>query len=105
MVHQRGPRAPTVEKRKRILAAAEEVMLEDGYAAVSSRSVAAAVGIQAPLVHYYFRTIDDLFIAVLQRRSGPNVERMEAALASAEALRSWWELASDPRGTSLFVEL
>ena len=80
-------------------------MLKDGYAAVSSRSVAAAVGIQAPLVHYYFPTLDDLFVAVLQRRAGRNVERMAEALASPEPLRAWWELASDPRGTALFVEL
>ena len=46
-------------------------MLEDGYAAVSSRSVAAAVGIQAPLVHYYFPTLDDLFVAVLAAPSRP----------------------------------
>jgi AcrR family transcriptional regulator len=72
---------------------------------VSSRSVAAAVGIQASLVHYYFPTIDDLFVAVLQRRAEPNVERMAEALAAAEPLRAWWELASDPRGTALFVEL
>jgi AcrR family transcriptional regulator len=80
-------------------------MLKDGYAAVSSRRVASEVGIQAPLVHYYFPTIDDLFVAVLQRRAGRNVDLMAAALASAEPLRAWWELASDPRGTALFVEL
>ena len=55
-------------------------MLKDGYAAVSSRSVAARVGINAPLVHYYFPTLDDLFVAVLERRSGPNVDRMTEAL-------------------------
>lgn len=80
-------------------------MLKDGYAAVSSRSVAAAVGIQAPLVHYYFPTLDDLFVAVLQRRAERNVELMGQALAATEPLRAWWALASDPRGTSLFVEL
>ena len=80
-------------------------MLREGYAAVSSRSVAAAVGIQAPLVHYYFPTIDDLFVSVLRRRAEPNVDRMAAALVSPEPLRAWWELASDPRGTALFVEL
>jgi len=80
-------------------------MLKDGYAAISSRSVAAAVGIQPPLVHYHFPTIDDLFVAVLRRRAERIVERMAEALASAEPLRAWWELASDPRGTSLFVEL
>ena len=80
-------------------------MLSDGYAAVSSRSVAAKVGINAPLVHYYFPTIDDLFVAVLLRRAEPNVERMAEALASPEPLRAWWDLASDTRGTALFIEL
>jgi AcrR family transcriptional regulator len=105
MAEQRRPRAATAEKRLRILDAAEEIMLKDGYAAVSSRSVATAVGIQAPLVHYYFPTLDDLFVEVLQRRAGRNVERMAEALASPEPLRAWWALASDARGTSLFVEL
>jgi AcrR family transcriptional regulator len=105
MAEGRRPRAATEEKRKRILDATEEIMLKEGYAAVSSRSVATAVGIQAPLVHYYFATLDDLFVALLQRRAGRNVERMSEALASPEPLRAWWKLASDPRGTALFVEL
>lgn len=98
-------RAASGEKRRRILDAVEEVMLEDGYAAVSSRSVAAAVGIQPSLVHYYFPTLDDLFVAVLRRRAERNVERMAEALSSDEPLRAWWELASNPRGTAMFVEL
>jgi AcrR family transcriptional regulator len=105
MAAPRRPRAATAEKRLRLLDAVEEIMLKEGYAAVSSRSVAAAVGIQAPLVHYYFPTLDDLFVAVLRRRAERNVERMAEALASPEPLRAWWELASDPRGTALFVEL
>ncbi len=105
MAEARRPRAATEEKRRRILDAAEEIMLKDGYAAISSRSVATAVGIQAPLVHYYFASLDDLFVAVLQRRAGRNVDRMAESLASPEPLRAWWELASDPRGTSLMVEL
>lgn len=102
---ERRPRAASEEKRTRILDATEEIMLKEGYAAVSSRSVATAVGIQAPLVHYYFSTLDDLFTSVLQRRAGRNVERMAEALASPEPLRAWWKLASDPRGTAMFVEL
>jgi len=105
MAAPRRPRAATEEKKQRLLDATEEIMLEDGYAAVSSRRVAAAVGINAPLLHYYFPTIDDLFVAVLLRRSGRIVERMAEALASDEPLRAWWELASDPRGTALMVEM
>jgi len=105
MAEPRRRRAATEEKLTRLLDATEEIMLREGYAAVSSRSVAVAVGIQAPLVHYYFPTIDDLFVSVLRRRSEPSVERMAAALASDEPLRAWWQLASDPRGTALLAEL
>jgi len=105
MAEGRRPRAATEEKRKRILDATEEIMLKEGYAAVSSRRVATAVGIQAPLVHYYFATLDDLFVAVLERRAGRNVERMAEALSSPAPLTAWWKLAADTRGTSLLVEL
>ena len=98
-------RAATEEKVQRVLDATEELMLTEGYAAVSSRSVAAKVGINAPLIHYYFPTLDDLFVAVLQRRADGNVERLAQALDADEPLRAWWELASDPRGAALFVEL
>ena len=105
MAAERRSRAATEAKRVRILDATEEIILESGYAAVSSRSVAGRVEMQAPHLHYYFATIDDLFVAVLRRRSGRSVERMADALDSAEPLRAWWELASDRRGTALFVEL
>jgi AcrR family transcriptional regulator len=105
MATVRQPRATTVAKRERLLDATEELMLEDGYAAVSSRSVAAKVGINAPLVHYYFPTLDDLFVAVLRRRAEANVARMAAALDADEPLRAWWAVASDARGSALFVEL
>jgi AcrR family transcriptional regulator len=80
----------------------EQIMLRDGYAAVTSRRVEAEAGLK---LHYHFGTVDDLFIAVFRRRAEHAVERMAAALASPEPLREWWEVASDPRGTALLVEL
>lgn len=105
MAGARRRRPASEEKFIRLLDATEEVILQEGYAAVSSRAVASRVGIQAPHVHYYFPTLDDLFSAVLQRRSAHNVERMTAAMSSPEPLRAWWKLASDVRGAALFVEL
>jgi len=102
MAEPRRPRAATAEKRTRLLDATEQIMLKDGYAAVTSRRVEADAGLK---LHYHFGTIDDLFVAVFRRRAERNVERMRAALTSAEPLRAWWELASDPRGTALLVEL
>jgi AcrR family transcriptional regulator len=102
MVEPRRPRAATAEKRARILDAAEQIMLKDGYAAVTSRRVEAEAGIK---LHYHFGSIDDLFVAVFRRRAERSVERMRDALTSDEPLRAWWALASDPRGTALLVEL
>ena len=50
--------------RTHLLDAAEQLMREEGYAAVTSRRVAAKAGLKPQLVHYYFRTMDDLFIAL-----------------------------------------
>jgi AcrR family transcriptional regulator len=105
MVQERRPRASTEAKRRRILDATEELILESGYAAVSSRNVAGRVDMQAPHLHYYFDTIDDLFVAVLHRRSSGAVERMADALDSSQPFRAWWQIASDRRGTALLVEL
>ena len=102
MVEPRRPRAATAEKRSRLLDAAEQIMLRDGYAAVTSRRVESEAGLK---LHYHFGTLDDLFIEVFRRRAERNVERMQAALGSPEPLRAWWKLASDPRGTALLVEL
>jgi AcrR family transcriptional regulator len=102
MAEPRRPRAATAEKRARILDAAEQIMLREGYAAVTSRRVEAVAGVK---LHYHFGTVDDLFVAVFRRRAERNVERLHDALASDEPLRAWWALASDPRGTALLVEL
>ncbi len=57
-------------------------MLEEGYAAVTSRRVAAQAGLKPQLVHYYFRTMDDLFLAAYRRRAEQGLERLAQALAS-----------------------
>ena len=45
-------------------------MLDDGYAAVSTRRVGATAGTDKALVHYYFGTMDALFIALLTAERG-----------------------------------
>jgi AcrR family transcriptional regulator len=95
----------TSETRAQIVEATEQLMIEQGYAAVTSRGVAAAVGINPGLVHYYFPTLDDLFVAVFRRGAEKNVERMAVALASPQPLLALWRLCSEPIGGVLFAEL
>jgi AcrR family transcriptional regulator len=91
--------------RAELLDAALELMLEEGYAAVTSRRVAAKAGLKPQLVHYYFRTMDDLFLALVRRGAEQNLERQARALASPQPLRALWELSTDPRGVQSVLEL
>ena len=87
--------------RTALLDAAQQVLLEEGYAAATSRRVAARAGLKPQLVHYYFRTMDDLFLALVRRGAEQNLERQAEALASPEPLRALWELSSDPAASAL----
>ncbi len=91
--------------RSALLDAAQHLLLEEGYAAVTSRRVAARAGLKPQLVHYYFRTMDDLFLALVRRGAEQNLERQTKALASPRPLRALWELGNDRAGTTLTVEL
>jgi len=79
-------------------------MLEDGYAAITYRAVAARAGVAAGLVQYYFPTLDDLFTALLQRGSDRIVDQMNAAATAEQPLRAIWRYASNERGAKLMME-
>jgi AcrR family transcriptional regulator len=91
--------------RAQLLDAAEHLLLEQGYAAVTSRRVAARAGLKPQLVHYYFRTMDDLFLEVFRRRADENLRRFERAVAADGSLRNLWRLNADPRGAAFTIEL
>lgn len=90
--------------RARLLDAAELLLLEEGYAAVTSRRVAAKAELKPQLVHYYFRTMDDLFLEVFRRRAEENVRRVERAIATDGSLQVLWQLNADPRGARFNIE-
>lgn len=90
--------------RRRLLEATAQLMHDEGYAAATSRRVAAKAGIRQPLVHYYFPTMDDLFLAVLREGADASLEQMRAALKDNDPLRALWAINSDPRRSVLNTE-
>jgi AcrR family transcriptional regulator len=94
----------TSETRAGLLDATEQLMLDSGYAAVSSRRVAAVAGVRPALVHYYFRTMDDLFLATFRRRAEEAFAHQQRALRSPQPLWALWEVSRDPRGSVLTME-
>ena len=53
-----------------ILDAAEKLFLEKGFAAASTTQIAKEVGCNQALVHYYFRTKDNLFNRIFEKKFG-----------------------------------
>lgn len=92
------------ETRDHLIEATADIMLEDGYAAVTSRRVAAKAGVNPALVHYYFPTMDDLFLAVFRRGAEANLERQRTALGSDDPMGALWTTATEPRGAALLME-
>lgn len=106
MASTRRVGAKTSKTRAQLLDNTELLMLEEGYAAVSYRNVAAASGVTAGLVQYYFPTLDELFVALLRDRSERNVERLVHNLDAHpdRPLRVIWEYSRDEVAAALMME-
>lgn len=96
--------AETSATRTQILDATELVMVEEGYAAASTRRVAARAGLKPSLVHYYFPTTDDLHIAVYRRAAEWASEELEKALAAPDPLMALWRYTLDTTRAALTLE-
>ena len=90
--------------RETILDATESIMVEEGYSAVTSRRVAERAGLKSQLVHYYFRTMDELFVAVYERSEKEFLQRHLQAVSSDNPLRALWDLSVHPKRTKLSQE-
>jgi TetR/AcrR family transcriptional regulator, transcriptional repressor for nem operon len=68
--------------------------------------LAEEAGVTPGLVQYYFPTLDDMFLALLRRRSEHNHERLLAELEQRgdEPLRIIWDFSSDETSASLLTE-
>ena len=71
MSQARGRRPGTPDTREEILAAARELFATSGFATTSIRGVAAKAGVDPSLVHHYFDSKADLFVAALRVRIDP----------------------------------
>jgi TetR/AcrR family transcriptional regulator len=91
--------------RSALIDAAEALIREQGYPSVTARNLADKINLKRQIVHYYFHSMDDLFIAVIRRGADKARPRLEAALSSDEPLRTLWEINSDPLQATLTLEL
>jgi AcrR family transcriptional regulator len=93
------------ETRAELIAAANQLLEEEGCAALTARRLAEKVGLKRQIVHYYFGTTDDLLVAVIRSRADQVRARVLVALEADEPLRALWALNGNPTATAAMFEL
>src|SRR5919107_4661037 len=86
-----APRSATAES---LLDAAERLLVQVGHAGITTRRLAAEAGANQGLVHYYFGSLDELFVQVLERFTDRLIARQREMYAAdvpfIEKWRSAW---------------
>ena len=93
-----------LDTRTIILDTTEKLMRDEGYAAVSTRRVAKEAGLKPPLIHYYFSTTDDLFLAVFRHAADKELHRLTVAVNTEASLQSIWATYCNQNQTALAIE-
>ena len=92
-------RRPAEESKAMLIAAAAEIIRAEGYEALSARRLAEKVGLKRQIVHYYFRTIDDLLVAVIKFYGDNGLARISEVIRK-DPLRAIWEVEPNASATS-----
>lgn len=90
--------------RTALIAATEELILEEGYAGVTTRRIADRAGVSASNIYNYFKSLDDLLLEVFHRGAEHSHARMLAAARSEQPLRALWACSTDTPDNRLILE-
>ena len=78
---------------QRLLDAAERLLVEVGYGAITARKLAEEAGANLGLVHYYFGSMEELFLQVLERFTTDLISRQRAMYAAPGPYIDKWRQA------------
>ena len=76
-----------------LLDAAERLLVEQGYGAITTRKLAEQAGINPGLVHYYFGSMEEVMVQVLERFTARLIERQRAMYATDRPFLEKWRMA------------
>ncbi|RZI76937.1 MAG: TetR/AcrR family transcriptional regulator [Pseudomonas sp.] len=91
--------------RDAILKAAIGVLQDEGAAGLTASNVAKKADVKAHMVHYYFRSIEDLVLALIRQHGSLGLKNTARAIASDEPLRALWEVETSFKWMSVAMEL
>lgn len=80
--------------RDAVLDAAQRLLVEVGYAGLTTRRLAAAAGVNQGLIHYYFGSLEEVLFQAFERYSEALIERQRALYAKPEPFLDKWRTAA-----------
>jgi AcrR family transcriptional regulator len=86
-------KATRADTEARFLDAAERLLVETGHAGITTRRLAQEADANHGLVHYYFGSIENLFVRVLERFTERLIERQRRMYASDVPFIEKWRTA------------
>jgi AcrR family transcriptional regulator len=78
---------------KSLLDAAERVLVDAGYAAITTRRLAEEAGVNHGLVHYYFGSVENLLVRTLERFTERLITRQREMYAADMPFLEKWRTA------------
>lgn len=105
MVSTRRIGSQTSATRDAILAAATQVLQEEGAGALTASNVAKRIGVKAHMVHYYFRSMEELVLALVRQHGILGLKNTARAIASDEPLRALWTVETAYKWSIVAMEL
>jgi AcrR family transcriptional regulator len=82
-----------IEATDALLDAAEHLLLEIGYAQITTRRLAERAGVNHGLVHYYFGSMEDLLLRAVERFTDQLIVRQKAMYAAESPFIEKWRQA------------
>jgi AcrR family transcriptional regulator len=95
--------AESSETRAQLIQLAVRILREEGATAVTARRLAEQIGLRRHIVHYYFGTIDELFVAVIREEGERTEDWLKAAISTRDPLNLLWELSQN--SATIILEL
>jgi AcrR family transcriptional regulator len=86
-------RSARLTNEELLLDAAERLLVEIGYAGITTRRLAEAAGVNHGLVHYYFGSNENLLVRALERFTERLIARQRELYASEEPFVEKWRTA------------
>jgi len=81
------------DSEQKVLDAAERLLVRVGYAGVTTRALAAEAGANQGLVHYYFGSIEEVMLRVLNRFTERLIDRQRAMYSADVPFLEKWRTA------------